>query len=188
MTETPSPVPGSPAAAATPLPAATPAPATGPTTLLGASAPAPADYELTLPEGFSADDETTAAFKALAAENGFSRETAQKLVDLQTGLMARHGQRQTEITSQWARESRADKEFGGAAFDRSVGEARAALKAFASPELRAFLNDSGLGNHPELIRAFVRVGRAMAEDGRVAAGRAPGRDPLAKLYPTMFKE
>jgi hypothetical protein len=51
------------------------------------------------------------------------------------------------------------------------------------------LNDTGLGNHPELVRFCCRVARAMAEDGVVRPETAGGSaDPLEVLYPSMAKK
>ena len=141
--------------------------------------------DFTLPEGVTPDDAVMDAFKSLAAENGLSQEAAQKFVDLQAQLNQKQQQSIVGITQQWAKDARADTEFGGAAFDRNVGLAQQALSAFGSPALTDLINQTGLGNHPEIIRAFYRIGKAMSEDGRVVAGAGPQGDRLAALYPTM---
>ena len=41
--------------------------------------------------------------------------------------------------------------------------AQGALARFGTPGLRAFLTESGGGNHPEVIRFMARVGNAIAE-------------------------
>ncbi|MFD2235535.1 hypothetical protein [Phaeospirillum tilakii] len=150
-----------------------------------APAPAASYDDLVLPEGLSPDAETGAAFRSLAAEAGLSRDTAQKLVDLQAGLIRKQGDAARDTARAWAKDAAADAEYGGADFARNAGIARQALQAFATPALVELLDNSGLGNHPELIRAFYRVGKAMAEDGRVGGSAAPRPDRLAALYPTM---
>jgi hypothetical protein len=47
---------------------------------------------------------------------------------------------------------------------------RKARDQFATPEFVPFLNESKLGNHPEMLRAFYRIGQAISQDGFV-----PGR-------------
>lgn len=155
-----------------------------------APAPAPPSYDdLVLPDGLSPDAETGAAFRSLAAEAGLSRDTAQKLVDLQAGLIRKQGDAARaaaqDTARAWAKDAAADAEYGGADFARNAGLARQAIQAFATPALVELLDSSGLGNHPELIRAFYRVGKAMEEDGRVGGSAAPRPDRLAALYPTM---
>lgn len=147
----------------------------------------PADYSaLAVPEGVPADAEGLAAFKALAAENGIAPDLAQKLVAFQAERTRAAVEQHAATIQKWAGEAQADREFGGADFARNAGIARDALKAFATPALVAVLDQSGLGNHPELIRAFYRVGKAMAEDGRiVSAAGTSRRTSLDALYPTM---
>ncbi len=146
-----------------------------------------ADYDgLSLPDGMSVDADGLAAFKSLAAENGLSPDMAQKLVDFQAGRMAQAQKTHQTAIAQWAKDAQADREFGGADFQRNSGLASQAVRAFASPELVSLLNDTGLGNHPELIRTFWRIGKAMAEDNRITAGGPPKGDRLAALYPTMM--
>ena len=61
----------------------------------------------------------------------------------------------------------------------------------STPELVAALDSTGLGNHPELVRMCVRIGKAMREDtfhtGSGTKGSDSG-DPFQsaanKLYPT----
>jgi hypothetical protein len=57
-----------------------------------------------------------------------------------------------------------DKELGGTALDGNIRLAQSALTKFGTPELRAALDTTGMGNHPEVVRVFTRIGKAMAED------------------------
>lgn len=75
--------------------------------------------------------------------------------------------------SDWAEASRNDLELGGERFGASINTAIKAIDAFGTDELKALLNESGLGNHPEIIRAFYRVGRAMEDQGLAAEPVAP---------------
>lgn len=57
----------------------------------------------------------------------------------------------------------------------NLRHAAAAARAFDSPALSAFLEDSGLGDHPALIEAAARIGRRLAGDepaGEVGKGAA----------------
>lgn len=64
----------------------------------------------------------------------------------------------------WAQAAKADPEIGQQNLERSLAFARYALDRFGDPELYGYLDDSGLGNHPEIIRMFKRAGEA-AEAG-----------------------
>jgi hypothetical protein len=65
--------------------------------------------------------------------------------------------------------------------------ARKALESFGSPALKELLNNTGLGNHPEVIKAFHKVGKLISEDKMVKGTPAtPGSDDIAKkLFPSM---
>lgn len=139
-------------------------------------AKAPEKYELKTPDGITADAEIVAKFEDIAKGLDLSQEDAQKLYDLGPALIKTIQAKQTEamVAAQtaWTAASKADKEFGGEALDANLGTAKKALDQFGTPELKTLLKESGLGNHPELIRAFVRVGKAMSEDGVVTGRQA----------------
>jgi hypothetical protein len=43
-----------------------------------------------------------------------------------------------------------------------------------------YLNTTGLGNHPDLVKTFVKIGKAMSEDGMVD-GSNQGQLSAAKV-------
>ena len=62
--------------------------------------------------------------------------------------------------------------------------AKKALETFGTPELRTLLNESGMGNNPEVIRAFYRVGKAISEDKFVSGKATPAdANDARSLYP-----
>ena len=84
--------------------------------------------------------------------------------------------------AQWAKEAREDKEIGGKNWKASLGLAAKALDHFGAPSeikevdgkkqetnpFRLILNQSGLGEHPVMVRMFAKIGAALAEDGTFA--------------------
>lgn len=153
---------------------------------------APEKYEFSLPEGFALDAEIGDEFSALAKEMNLPQEKAQALLDLATKNMQRIAEAQqtaqAQIAQQWHTESLADKEFGGAMLKENLALAERAINQF-NPELYNVLKQSGMGNHPEVIRFAYRVGKAIAEDRiETSGGDAPSVQPPERiLYPTMFK-
>lgn len=150
------------------------------------------DFELKLPEGSNLDASYLEQTKALAKELGLSQEAAQKLVERDSGLMSSAHERNMatvrEKTEQWAKDAQADKEIGGNNFQSSVTDARTALDKFGTPEFKNMLNQSGVGNHPELIRLLARVGKAMREDKMVTTSSQPARAQKSfaeAFYPSM---
>jgi hypothetical protein len=71
--------------------------------------------------------------------------------------------------------SKGDKEFGGDKLSENLGVAKKALDAFGTAELRSLLNQSGLGDHPEVIRFMYRAGKAISEDRFVGGAPAVGK-------------
>lgn len=87
------------------------------------------------------------------------------------------------LALQWVDDCKSDKEFGGDKFDENASMARKAVEAFGDDDLKSLLNQSGLGNHPAVFRAFVRASKAITE-AQVAKGDAatPARSAAEILY------
>jgi hypothetical protein len=153
---------------------------------------APEAYtDFTVPEGVELDTEVTGDLKTLAKELNLPQETAQKIADLGVKLASKHVEAQaammTKARTEWAEQSRADAEIGGANLDASVASARKALDFVGSKALTELLEDSGLGNHPEFIRAFAKFGKAISEDKIVTGNGNPNAGPKTladRLYPS----
>lgn len=147
---------------------------------------APEKYaEFKLPEGAQMDEARMGKFTTWAKTNNLSQENAQAALDLHTEMMQTQvANLQTSIQAQiekWSNDSRADKEFGGDKFDENLAGAKRALDQFGTPELKTLLKQTGLGNHPEILRAFHRVGQAISQDG-FAPGRNKGATTDARGF------
>lgn len=128
--------------------------------------------------------------KALAKELNLPQDKAQKLAETIMQRREASESQQAEALAQarteWADATRADKELGGEQFDANLAVAKKGLEAFGTPELKSLLNESGLGNHPEVIRFMYRAGKAISED-RIVTGAASGApaDPAKRLFPNQ---
>lgn len=133
----------------------------------------PEKYEFTMPEGVTLDATLAEKVDPVLRELNLTNEQANKLASAFAEHRVSEAQRQSDAYTQqvedWGKQAREDKEFGGAAFEQNVPLAQKAIAQFGSPELKTLLAD-GLGNHPELIRFCVRVGKAIGEDGGVNSG------------------
>lgn len=145
--------------------------------------------DFTLPEGLQADKEAVEEFKSLAKELGLQQENAQKVADIGFKLAQKWEAKQAEqikaVRESWTDASKTDKEFGGDKLQENLAVAKKALDSFGSPELSKLLNESGLGSHPEIIRAFYRAGKAISEDKFVPGGATlptTSKDPAEVLY------
>lgn len=154
----------------------------------------PETYEFTVPEGAELADEDREAFVGLCKELKLSQETAQALLEKQFANREAAQQAAIEemgrVQASWREAQAADKEFGGTELPANLALANKAIEKFAgdrAKELRTLLNDSRLGDHPEMIRFMYRVGKAIAEDSFTPpAGESTGqKTPGQRLYPTL---
>lgn len=135
-----------------------------------------ADFEV--PEGVALDAEITGQFRDVAKELNLPQAQAQRVVDLGVQMAQRWADAQTaqvqDIQAGWRREAEADAEIGGEALPQNLAVAKRALDAYATDGLRTLLEDTKLGDHPEVIRLLVKVGKTISEDGMVTpTGAAP---------------
>lgn len=134
----------------------------------------PETYTFTAPEGTAYDPAVLDAFSGAAKEAGLTQDAAQKLIDkMAPAIAARQVDQVQAIQKEWQDTSSSDAEFGGANLAANLGVARKALDNFATPELRTLLEQTGLGNHPEVIRLLYRAGKAISED-KFVGGNASG--------------
>ncbi|HCM9666310.1 TPA: peptidase [Enterobacter roggenkampii] len=147
---------------------------------------APEKYEFTAGEGVELDTEALKDFEPVARDLNLTNEQAQKLVDAYPKILAGVQQRQAEAwqaqTEQWAADVKADKEIGGDKLTANLSAAQRALDQFGTPELKEYLNTTGLGNHPDLVKTFVKIGKAMSEDGMVDGSNQGQRSAAEVLY------
>lgn len=151
---------------------------------------APEAYEFTPPEGSAFDNEVIGELSSVAKELDLSQGAAQKLVDrlapkIAERTMAAQAEAFRATTTEWAEAAKADKEFGGEKLSQNLAVAKKALDAYGTPELRELLNTTGIGNHPELIRAFYKAGLTISEDKFVPGGTRPAArntDHATALY------
>lgn len=166
-----------------------------------AKAEVPEAYELTFSEGFVADTATLEAATPILKDLGLTNEQAQSLVPVleahTTNVLNAAQQAQAELINaeraNWLTSAKADPEIGGEKWDDTIVSAAKALDMVGfgkDSEFRKFLNESGLGNHPEMIRAFARFGTRVSEDNEFprGGGMSPTKSREEILYPSMTKK
>ncbi len=140
-----------------------------------AAAPPAQDIVITLPQGAQVDQTALDTFKATALEFGLTSEQASGLVAKE---IARGGVAADAAVKEWETLNKgyvdalaADTEFGGDKLAETQLLAQKAFRAYGS-EIQQEITTLGLQNHPGLIKAFARMGRAMKEDN--SGGPADG--------------
>ncbi len=156
---------------------------------------APEKYEFEFPEGMQIDDAALTEAEEVFREIGLTQKQASRLVEIQTGIVEQQQTALAEQSNAWAKDAKSDKEIGGDHFDANLRGARAILRNYGSEELSSLLEQTGLGNHPEVIRLFSKIKGAFSEDSfndstasqsgeRTEAEKERAAHILA--YPTMF--
>jgi len=160
---------------------------------------APETYEFKnpegMPEGVEIDPEIHDAYSEAARELDLPQDKAQGLfAKTMSALHQRATEEQERQSNEWTEASKVDKDFGGSNLAENLGIATKALDQFGSDGLRELLDSpTGLGNHPEVIRFMVKVGKAISEDSFVGQDSGQAVDPsdesaqAAKLYPSSAK-
>lgn len=153
-------------------------------------APARPGYgEFKLPAGVTVDAESLKPATELFAESGLSQDQAQKFIDLamarETAAAHKSVQAFVDLQNQWVSEIKADPDIGGDRLKSSLASANRAIDRLNVPGLREALNFTGAGNHPAIVKAFVRLGQMIAEDrfrpGHRAEPQIP-RSPAEVIY------
>lgn len=144
---------------------------------------APEAYsDFAIPENMELGDGLVDDVKALAKELGLPQDKAQKIIDMSIERTAKFQEIFEQTRAQWVEDTKADPEIGGAKFDATLEASAKALDAFGSDALNDVLKGSGLGNHPEMIRVFAKIGAAISEDKLVTGKVVTSSDPAQKMF------
>ena len=154
----------------------------------GQATGAPETYaDFTLPDGAALAPEVVNDVKAWAKAQNLSQEQAQRVADLlvQQGQASDAAAREAstkaqdtlvaEARAQWEAELKADKEIGGDKLPENLARAKQVLEKVGGEKLSMLLDRSGLGNHPEVVRMFVRLAPSFLEAKHVPADAAANR-------------
>lgn len=137
-----------------------------------ASQGVPEAYSLQAPEGLTIAPEHVEMAAPVFRELGLSNEAANKLMPVAAkfaeSVVAQVDRESADAFATWKRDlirqAQADPEIGGAKWRDSINLAAHALDKLGAPAgspLRKLLDDTGVGNHPEMIRVFARAGRLL---------------------------
>lgn len=147
-------------------------------------------YNLTMPEGIELDTSLLDGISPTLKELNLSHGNAQALVDKFIETQKSKAEAQTkawgETVAGWQETAKKDPEIGGAKWDDTVRASTSAVRRFGTPALTEYLEASGAGNHPEIIRLMAKVGSMIAEDSPAISENPGGKgadDNSARMYP-----
>lgn len=149
--------------------------------------------DVKLPEGLTLNDDIVKAVEPIFKKYGLTQEAANELVAAHGEALAKvetaaEAQRETEFKDWMKSTTEANiaairKEWGHD-FDGNLKVAQRGLARVFGPEGKKLLDETGLGSHPEFLKAFHTVGKMIQEDTPPIGGQPNGRKPTtAVLYP-----
>lgn len=133
-------------------------------------------YEVKRPdlsEGVQWNDELEGNFKTFAHKNGLTQRQMQTTVDWWMESMG--NMRGAHVKTVEEGEAALQKAWGGEYKTHKENMVRG-FKAMNDPELAAFLESSGMGNHPSIANVFRQLGEFTQEDHAGASG--PSEDQV----------
>ena len=147
------------------------------------------DYELKLPKDSQLSEADQKRLTEYAKKQGLKKEAAQELLDAEEtarkGYIESAVKERQKLLDSWVKETKNDKEIGGDNYNATVEQAKRVVKRFGTDEFVKELDESGYGNHKEVLRIFSRIGKAMDDDSFVE-GKGGNEDKEEKSVAEKF--
>lgn len=135
----------------------------------------PEDYKFEAPEGREINTELESWFRNQAFEGGLTKAAAEKLFNDFTAMEAETlAQREQMVELQMQEQQKQLQKDFGPAYDERVNLANRALREFGGDEAIAAITESGLQNHPALVKLLANAGETLAE-GNFTSGQKTGK-------------
>lgn len=148
--------------------------------------PADGKYTLAMPEGVEVNKALLDKISPRLAAKGYTQREAQALADdfvaIQKEQMEQRTKAWGETVNGWVDQAKADKEIGGDKWDGTVTTAMRAVNQLGTPALKDYLEATGGGNHPELIRFMAKVGAMIKEDNPANGGAGGSGNPAEAAH------
>ena len=138
-----------------------------------------------MPEGVNKDDKAEGYWHEKMHARGLTQAQAEGLYQDQisfTEQMVNGGkEKQASLEKEWDQSLRQDM---GLAYKEQMEAANMAIDTYGTDELRAYFNDSRVGNHPEMIKFAAKIGTTLMESGSMGEG---GRKAGNQMTPEQAK-
>src|SRR5678815_4991133 len=160
----------------------------------------PAEFKLVLPKDSPLPAATVERTAAIARELGLSNAAAQTVLESVNAEAAALVKAQNDAwepgkgaewlrrDTEWKAEALKDAEIGGSPDKLKVAteKAQQVLGKFFPPTITEFLQASGLGSHPDVIKGLAKIGRGMSEGTLILGAPADTSGPKTlaqRMYP-----
>lgn len=149
------------------------------------AAPAPAAFTpltaegFTLPEGFALDEKPMGSFLDIMNNRDLTpQQQAQSLLELQASIASSASEagstKFNETQQAWQAEVEADQVIGGANLPKTIAAIGTLMDRFGNDELRAYMDTSGAGNNPHIVRFLTTIANQLGESPIPPGGRPSG--------------
>ena len=154
-----------------------------------------AEIAIKNPEGFPLGQDILAQITEHAKAQGWTSEQAQQYADQVSGsakaVLAKSMANLQAAQKQWVETIQKDPEIGGQNLERTLNRCKGLMdKIDGTGELREFMNVTGMGNHPVVVKAFERIARYLVPEEQIVTTGKPvgsGQYDPARMYPSMRK-
>ena len=118
-------------------------------------------------------------YKQFSHEIGLSQDQAENILGLYNNIQEEEAQDFEQSIKDLEVQSTIElQREWGKNYDGNLDYARRAYAQFGTPELTEIMDGSGFGNHPEVIKAFSKVGQLLGEEA-LAVGTGLGRNQMS---------
>ena len=163
----------------------------------------PEKYEFKAPEGVKLSEKTTEAAGAVFKDLGLTQAQADKLVEFHIAQMKEIGEAPLKafetMRTNWRNEVLGDNALSDGSdlkpeVKATLGRAIDAMGPKLSSEFRSAMDNTGVGDHPAIVRGLLALGKLSTEGTAVTGGnpsaegqRKPGavRSAAQALYPNL---
>lgn len=127
--------------------------------------------EVQMPEGLKVDDTKIAERKALYHKAGLSDKQAKALIeaDLTFVKSSYEADKQSTESAKMTAESSLKQEWGDK-YQANIELARSVVAKFGDDQFTQYIEQSGLGNDPRLIKMLAKAGQGLMEDRATGKG------------------
>jgi len=160
----------------------------------------PEKYDLKVPEGMTLDQAMLDKISPVFKELKISQEGAQRLADVYAPYIKEMVEQSrttavgefNKMVGDWKAETTKELSKDGAKSEQELAHAAKFIDKFGGPELRQVLNETGLGNHIALVKAFIKAGKAIANDSFPDSTKRDVKDDseeakAKRMFPSMPK-
>lgn len=147
----------------------------------------PESYDLDIPENMAMTDEAKASLDEKFREAGLSQEQASAVFGMYKDTIEDMNRALAQQSTKWLEETKKDPDLGGSNFVATTANVRRVTTRFGDEAFASLMNETGLGNHPALLRFLNKVGASLAED-RAGSGRATSKAPNRPLHELLYEK